>query len=78
MVTRKRLVLFVILTLGFWAVGYLFTVCGRGVMPIPGGGCDPFLGLGPWWITLPVMATLAYLLASLFTKRKPRVGDGAA
>ena len=76
--TRKRLVLFVILTLAFWAVGYLFALCSRGVVPIPGGGCDPFGGVGPWWITLPVTATLAYLLASWLTKRKTRVGDGAA
>ncbi len=77
--TRKRLKLFVGLTLAFWAVGFLTGICGRCVEPGTWRcECVPFEAVAPAWVTLPLRIVLAYGMAWALTRRTGGPGTPAA
>ena len=76
---KKRLKLFLILTLVLWAIGFATGICGRCIEPGTWRcGCVAFWAIAPNWITYPAAALLSYLLASLLTMRKSGNGGAAA
>jgi len=76
---KKRLKLFLILTLVLWAIGLATGICGRCIQPGTWRcGCVGFWAIAPNWITYLAAAVLSFLLASLLAMRKSGDGGTAA
>jgi hypothetical protein len=76
---NRRLKLFLILTIIFWAVGFATGICGRCLEPGTWRcGCVAFGAIAPNWITYPAAAAVSYLLAWLLTVRTGSRGGTAA